>query len=350
MKNLDKIDNKNIVSEIQDNDRISKFLKPFLSEMVFDELSPDYLKRTNTEDFMTGVPIPIGDSFGKKEIDTREIALNMALIIGADSSFPYQEQYIEFLNKAFDNNAHKVLISEGARHGEESDFEKACCYERAALLIEPKSKDALYLYARACLDAYQIEGKSEEYTGMFKAESIEMFEFLTMLYPDFEQGFYFLGYGYANLGLYLKAKLTWEEFINLTEGSSNQDTIKQASEISERLMQLRDPVKIEHAINEILRGNYVYGRNELIKYKEGAYNNWWPLWYYLGVAESSLANYDAAIENYKMALRFSPSNTDVMKELIELYNATGDLSSADKYSKKIKIIQENLAAELSESN
>ena len=350
MENLANKDKTNIISGIQDNDRISKFLTPFLSDMIFDELSIDYLKRTNTEDFMTGVPIPIGDSFGKKEIDTREIALNMGLIIGADPRFPYQEQYIKFLNKVFDNNAHKVLISQGARCGEESDFEKACCYERAALLIEPKSKDALYLYARACLDAYQMEGKSEEYTGMFKAESLEMFELLTMLYPDFEQGFYYLGYGYANLGLYLKAKLTWEEFINLTKGSSNRDRIKQVTEISERVMQLQDPVKIEHAINEILRGNYVYGRNELIKYKEGSYNNWWPLWYYLGMAESSLANYEAAIDNYKMALRYSPSNTDVMKDLIELYNATGDSSSADKYRKKIKIIQENRAAELSEIN
>lgn len=350
MENLANKDKTNIISEIQDNDRISKFLTPLISEMIFDELSIDYLKRTNTEEFMTGVPIPIGNSFGKKEIDTREIALNMALIIGADPRFPYQEQYIKFLNKVFDNSAYKVLISQGAKCGEESDFEKTCCYERAALLIEPKSKDALYLYARACLDAYQMEGKSEEYTGMFKAESLEMFELLTMLYPDFEQGFYYLGYGYANLGLYLKAKLTWEEFINLTKGSSNRDMIKQVSEISERLMQLQDPVKIEHAINEILRGNYVYGRNELIKYKEGSYNNWWPLWYYLGVAESSLANYEAAIENYKMALRYSPSNTDVMKDLIELYKATGDISSADKYSKKIKIIQENRAAELLETN
>lgn len=332
-------------TEIKANDRISRFLTPALEGMIFDELSNRYLERTGTADFMTGVPIPVGSGIATGEIDTLTIALNMARVVGSDPYFPYQEQYLRFLDKVFGGNALNALVAEGAKRGEEGDFEASCAFERAALLIDSKSKDALYLYARACLDAYQIEEKSEEYVGLFKAESLEMFELLTMVHPDFEMGFYYLGYGYVNLGLYLKAKLTWEEFMELTDGTTNEDTVKQRVEISERLHSLREPVQIEHAINEILRGNYSYGRNELAKYSSGAYSNWWPLWYYLGVSEASLANYDAAIENYKMALKFSPSNTDVMKELVEIYKAVGNPEAEGKYLKKIEIVEANRATE-----
>lgn len=331
--------------ESKANDRLSKFLTPALKGMVFDELSDSYLERTGTADFMSGVPIPVGDSSDVRDVDTLRISLNMAKIIGSDPHFPYQERYLRFLDKVFNGNALGALIAEGARSGEEGDFEIACAYERAALLIEPKSKDALYLYARACLDAYSSEDKVEEYVGLFKAESLEMFELLTMLHPDFEMGFYYLGYGYANLGLYLKAKLTWEEFMELTDGATNDDTVKQRVEINERLNSLKEPVQIEHAINEVLRGNYSYGRNELAKYSSGAYSNWWPLWYYLGVSEASLANYDAAIEDYKTALKLSPSNIDIMKELVEIYRAVGDSEGAGKYLKKIEIVEANRASE-----
>ena len=342
------IEIKDKILDSNNSDRISKYLTHLLDDMIFDELAKDYLKRTGTSDFMLGVPIPVGNS-NVSEVDTLKIAHNMAKVIGCDPHFPYQKEYIKFLNIIFDGNADKALISEGAKSGELANFELSCAYERAALLIEPKSRDALYLYARACLDAYQSGENTEEYTGLFKAESLEMFELLTMIHPDFELGFYYLGYSYANLGLYLKAKLTWEEFIDLTEGSINTDTIKQREEINERLYHLKDPVLIEQAINEILRGNYSYGKNELAKYVNSSYAEWWPLWYYLGIAESALANYEPAIQYYKKALNFSPSNLDIMKELVEIYEAISDEDGAKKYRKKIEIIEKNRMEEASDN-
>ena len=44
-----------------------------------------------------------------------------------------------------------------------------------------------------------------------------------MIHPDFAMGYYFLGYGYANMGLYTKASLTWESFIELTAASVDFD-------------------------------------------------------------------------------------------------------------------------------
>ncbi len=61
----------------------------------------------------------------------------------------------------------------------------------------------------------------------------------------------------------------------------------------------------------------------------------------MGVAESALANYELAIQYYKKALNFSPSNLDIMKELVEIYEAISDEDGAKKYIKKIDIIEKN---------
>ena len=52
--------------------------------------------------------------------------------------------------------------------------------------------------------------------GRFKAESLEAFEIATIKNPQLAEAFYFLGYSYVNLGLYIKAKLTWDEFMKLS--------------------------------------------------------------------------------------------------------------------------------------
>ena len=67
--------------------------------------------------------------------------------------------------------------------------------------------------------------KGREYIGRYKAESLDAFERLTLKKPDFDMGFYFLGYGYLNLGLYVKAKLTWETFMELSENQEQKDEV-----------------------------------------------------------------------------------------------------------------------------
>jgi tetratricopeptide (TPR) repeat protein len=116
-------------------------------------------------------------------------------------------------------------------------------------------------------------------------------------------------------------------------------------EISERVEELEEPVEIELGCNKIMGGDFVGGRDTLARFKEGRYSEWWPLWYYLGIAESSLANPDAAIEAFKRVLRLSPSNIDAMEELVHLYEAIGDAVNAEKYRKKIGIINRNLEEE-----
>ena len=120
-------------------------------------------------------------------------------------------------------------------------------------------------------------------------------------------------------------------------------------EISARVEELEDPVEIELGCNKIMGGDFAGGRDTLARFKEGRYAEWWPLWYYLGIAESSLANPDAAIEAFRKVLRLSPSNIDAMDELVHLYEAIGDTVNAAKYRNKIGIVRRNLEEEKSDN-
>ena len=318
---------------LQEKDRISQYLTPHLSEMIFDELSDGYLERAGIKDTMTGVPVPIRKT-ELESISTLSIARNMAFVIGCDPTFQYKENYIAYILRAFDKRFAEGLIADGVEGAARNDFEYACIQFRAAMQIDPDNANAYYCYGRACKDAYEA-GEEEELVGRFKAESLEAFEIATLKNPQLAEAFYFLGYGYVNLGLYIKAKLTWEDFMKL---SADEELKK---EIAQRLEQLEQPVEIEKGYNMVLAGKYEEGIEALSVYTEGQYADWWPLWYYLGAAYASLERDDEAVASFLQVLRFSPSNAEAMEELVKLYEKLGDEEKAAKYRTKLEIVSEN---------
>ena len=318
---------------LQEKDRISQYLTPHLSEMIFDELSDGYLERAGIKDIMTGVPVPIRKT-ELESISTLSIARNMAFVIGCDPTFQYKENYIAYILRAFDKRFAEGLIADGVEGAARNDFEYACIQFRAAMQIDPDNANAYYCYGRACKDAYEA-GEEEEFVGRFKAESLEAFEIATLKNPQLAEAFYFLGYGYVNLGLYIKAKLTWEDFMKL---SADEELKK---EIAQRLEQLEQPVEIEKGYNLVLAGKYEEGIEALSVYTEGQYADWWPLWYYLGAAYAALERDDEAVASFLQVLRFSPSNAEAMEELVKLYEKLGDEEKAAKYRTKLEIVSEN---------
>nr|WP_298572577.1 hypothetical protein [uncultured Mogibacterium sp.] len=325
-------------------DRIAKYLQDLNGGILFDELSDKYLKEAGVLEILRGVPVPISAGVGD-ELTTLTIAYGMARVIGADTNFEYKDKYIAYIKHLFGDDASKALIAEGAKYGQSGNYELATMFFRAVLLFDPKSQDALYLYGRACKDAYELNNEDESYVGNFKAESLDIFELLTMIHPEFAMGYYFLGYGYANMGLYTKADLTWKNFMELTAASGNPETEELRSEISDRMAALEEPVKIEEGVNCVLSGDYIGGLEILTRYKDGNYCDWWPLWYYMAVCAASLGDAEPAIEYYKRALVYTPSNTDIMEELASVYAAIGDQANAAKYLNKIEIVKNNIEQE-----
>lgn len=322
-------------------DRIGEYLIPRTDDYLFDELSDNYLAKAGITDILKGVSIPIKKT-EMTGISTLVIAKNMAFVIGCDINFRFRDNYIAYIQRTFSKDFAKPLIGEGVDAASHDDYETACIMFRAAILIDPDSKDALYCYGRACKDAYE-KGEGEEYVGRFKAESLESFEKTTLKAPDFDMGYYFLGFAYLNMGLYIKAKLTWDSFIEL----SDDEELKH--EVGGFLEKLVEPCKIEEGYNAVLSGRFETGIEILEPYEsDKRFNTWWPLWYYLGVAFKGLEDIDSAESHFLEVLKYSPSNIDTMKELVEIYKLKDDKEKIEKYEKKIALIGDNIAKDREE--
>lgn len=359
-----------------EKDRIKPYLENLVKGYVFDELSADFLRRLKADDVLTGVPVPMdalmfaGFAAGKTEIRGIDIAKACGLVLGAVPDFPYSEAYKSFLIKVF-GGAGKLLevldaqaselFSEGIKassgnadavaafseNKRDTDiyFMKAACYFRAALQIDPAAQNPLYGYGLCCREIY-TNSDDEMRTGEFKAEFIETMEKLTVHHPRFPFAYYYLGFAYLNMGLYIKAQLAWNCFLDyIEEDPAKDEAFDEINEIKERIATLADPVKIEEGVLAVESGKFIQGIEILSKYEDGSYSNWWPLHYYIGVAYASMGDAESAIASFKRALTLSPSNVDIMEELKLIYELTGDGVNAKKYADKITRVLNNIELE-----
>lgn len=311
--------------------RLDGYFKDRLKDTAFVELSLGAMGG-----LLDGVPVPLSaedvrDSAGKG-IDAGRLAKNMIYVIGCDPAFPYVNSYIGFIKRAFDDRLIKMICSDGLGALVDGKAKEACIFFRAALQLDPDDADAMYGYARACRDVY-AESEDDTEIGNFKAESIDYFEKLTLEHPEVAEGHYYLGYGYMNMGLYVKAEIAFRTYLKLMpEG-------EEADEVRERLAQLRDPVEIEKGCNEVIAGRYENGIEVLEKYLDTGAKTWWPLHYYLGVAYRMTGDDEQATERFRNVLRLNASNVETMDELADIYAKSGDKELEEKYRKKAALVR-----------
>lgn len=324
---------------LEKEDKLKPYLESEIKGMLFDELADDFLER-NGLDFMKGVSVPLRAEDLTKGADVTQLADNMALVMGADVHFKYTPQYIKFMAKCFNEKLVSVMSGTGGTNLINEQYRKACIYYRAALLLDPKDRDAIFGYACCCREWYlSLEGDDEqELVAILKAEATEFFEWCMVLYEDFAPSYYFLGYAYLNAGQYTKASLVWQDFVERADRSKDAEILK---EIEERIESLKEPVKIEAGINHILAGRYEDGLKVLEPYVGGEYDSWWPLHYYLATAYRGLGAAAEAIEGYRRVLALSPSHAESAQALSELYAEQGDAEMSEKYLNKLKIFEQN---------
>ena len=324
-------------------DRIGRYLKKYMDEFIFDEFSDAYMKKAGVYELMKGVPIPLRKEDrklfqGGTGLKAALLVENMACVMGIDPLFRYTEHYVAFLLKLFNPKICDGILKKGRNLAERKEYERACVYFRATLCIKPTYLHGMYSYAKVCRFLY-LEGKNEEYIGRFKAESIDYFELITEIHPRFAQAYYYLGYAYMNMGLYVKTQLTWQEFLKRTQ------TPKDRKEIRDRLRQIEEPVEIEHGCNAALAGRYQEGLERLKPFSKSKFKTWWPLSYYVGVCYARTGRPEKAMENFKRVLALNGSHLETMEELAELYAKAKDEENETKYRKKIELIRKDIAEE-----
>lgn len=318
-------------------DRIGRYFKKYLGTFVFNEFSDEFLEGIKVGDLMKGVPIPLRaedlqEFAGERDLSMQVIAENMTWVMGCDPHFKYTENYVAILKRLFGRKVYEGVLKEGRDAAEKGEMDNACIHFRAALCMKPDFLDAMYSYARACRAMY-LDSQNEEYVGRFKAEALDYFEMLTEVHPNFAQSYYYLGYAYLNMGLYVKAQLIWKKFIELSKNG------KDKKEIRERLNQLEEPVLIEQGYNDIMAGRYEQGLACLEPFATSRFKTWWPLFYYLGIGYEMTGRKEEAIASFKKVLTMNASHLETMEELVAIYTQDGDEANIRKYQNKIRIIR-----------
>lgn len=327
-------------------DKIGKYFKKYLTKFVFVEFSDEFLRGTKVESFMRGVPVPlrhkdVKEFAGGGGLTPNHLAENIAWVLGCDPHFRYNDAYVQYLLTMFNKKIVEAMLKLGRDAAEQEDYDNACIHFRACLCIDPKYLHAMYSYAKVLRNMYE-KSNNPEYTGRFKAESMDYFELLTEIHPRFAQAYYYLGYAYLNIGLYAKAQAAWKTF---TRHSQNP---KDRREIQSRLKQIEEPVRIEKGYTEIMAGRYENGVDILEPFLDKQFKDWWPLHYYLGVGYERLGRRGEAVGRFKQALALNGSHLDTMEELFKIYSAQGDKENAQKYEGKIKLIRAELEKEQQE--
>ena len=317
-------------------DRVGKYYKKYAKNFVFDEFSEAYLKRTGL-DFMTGVPIPLRKQdyevfMGGEGLKVQHIAENIAWIMGINPKFDHMESYLKYMETLNKNRMVNALVKEGRDAAEQKEFDNASIHFRAALCISPANLHAMYSYARVCRELY-LGSNNEELIGRYKAEALEYFELITMAHPRYAQAFYYLGYAYLNMGLYLKTRIVWEQFLK------KSNNMRDKREIRKRLMQLEDPVEIERGYNAVLSGRYEDGINIMEPFLKTNFKDWWPMSYYLGIAYEKTGDRKNAVASFKRALSINPSHVESMEELADIYGESKDKENEQKFRKKAELLR-----------
>ena len=325
------------------SERVTGYFRKYLDKFAFVELSEEYLTRSKIGDIMDGVPVPLKkedlDKFSAGEGVTPEgIAEDMSEVMGCDPDFRYAEKYTSCINRLFADKYQYRLIKEAGSLADSEHFDRACVLYRAALCLQPEMQDAMYGYARVCRNIYMeaTEAEDEETVGRFKAESMESFERLTQVHPKFAPGYYYLGFAYLNIGLYVKSDLAWREYLKLVPDGKDNDEV---TEIKEKVTQLKDPVEIEKGCNEVIAGRFENGIVILEPYIGGRFDKWWPLHYYLGTAYARVGDDDSAEPRFKRVLQLNAAHIETMEELCDLYQRRGDGEGCAKYKKKIELVK-----------
>jgi len=320
-------------------DRVKQYLIHRMDELVFDEFTPAFLVRAGIEDTFKGVPIPLRkddlEAFKTPGgVQSTILAENMARVLGIDPKFPHSEVYAEFIDRYFGNKAVGNMTRKAKDFADRKEYEDACIYFRAGLVLKYDDVAALYGYARILRQMY-TDGKDEKYIGYLKAECLDFFELTTEAFPRFDMGWYYLGYMYLNMGLYTKAYLAWKEYLPL--GRVQKDR----REIKKRMAQIEEPMEIERGYNAVLSGKWGKGIKILEPYKDSKFNDWWPLWYYLGVAYARTNRTKEAENAFKTALKGNPRHEESMEELSDIYKQKGDKINLKKYRGKLTLITKN---------
>jgi tetratricopeptide (TPR) repeat protein len=280
----------------------------------------------------------IKEGTAQNNLNLMSLADAMIYIIGIDHKFKYNEEYMKFL-KALDDKINIDIEAYigymGRKKFEEGEMSDSLAYFKSLITMDNNNANGLYHYALVCQEIAKIHQKNGQEKEMndFLLEALDKLEIILEIDPSFGPAFYQLGYHYYNQGQYIKAKLTWEQGLelNLDEEST--------MEIQEQLGKIQNKVQYEEGYNLVFQGKSEEGLEKLIPLVE-EYPEWWNLLFIIGLAYKDMQDLGEAISYFEKILILKPQQVDTLMELGLCYSMI-DMEKTIEYFHKALDIKED---------
>ncbi|MDR2456880.1 MAG: hypothetical protein LBD41_00115, partial [Clostridiales Family XIII bacterium] len=283
-----------IRSKVQaQKDLVSEYISSNVNKFVYKGLSEAFVKNTKLPDDLVNLRVPLRledvDLFEKNQLSPNIIGENIAMFLGMDSKLRSKDLYIIFIRTFFGNKAERMLFKKAKYYARYGYFSDALITYKSGFIIQPDSLDCLYGYAKVCRQLFLSgENLSKDEAifdwskkidkKVFGKEAINYFSLINNIYPKFADAYYFLGYMFLDTGQYEAADKAWENYIRTSK------TRKDRREIRNRRNQIQPILNIEIGINLVKKERFIDAISILQPFAESKFNDWWPLYYYLGIA------------------------------------------------------------------
>ncbi len=318
-------------------DKLKDYFLKYRNKVSFIELKKDAEINVNGYIVTGGLPLPIpmDDLIDNvKEAADRmkfnDMVDGMIYTIGIDESFPYADKYKEIL-KAFSKEIESVIINTGNECVQKGELDKGMIYFRAAYALNKNNLYAIYNYSIALEEkAKRLYDEDNKDLGtIFLTEAMEKMEEVRDKDEEgiFPNAHYKLGYYYKAYNKNIKAKESWEKFLETGAVPEVGD------EVRNMLEAIENDVIYEEGCELILNGEPRKGLEKLLPLTE-KYEKWWNLDFMTGVALRQIGDFKNAMSFFRRVLEVNPSQVDTLNEMGLCKANTGDMHGALEFFSK----------------
>ena len=305
------------------NFRIEKYLLKKADELAFITIKNDGdFKLEGYSIPKEGLDVPIKNEVlvkGIKEntaqegINSMSIADAMIYIMGIDSNFKYNDEYKKFLDALAKNinlDIRSYMGYMSRKYFEIGESTDSLIYLKSLITKYPDDIEGMYHYAIVCQELAQQYQKDSDNEGMnnFLLEALDKLEKVIELDESFALAYYHLGYHYYNQGQYIKAKVIWQEALNL---GLDADIV---AEIQDNIGKMDFKVQYEEGYSLLFQGKSEEALEKLLPLEQ-EHSDWWNLLFMIGLAYKNMNEIEEAKMYFERILILKPHQVDTMVEL-----------------------------------
>lgn len=304
-----------------------ELIKDKLEDISFLELKDDASVVVNGEEFFGYLPLPILNERivdivkdNVEEIEGEYFVEGMIYILSLDYNNDYSDIYFDFI-KAYTKDIKGYVLSKALEFLNDEKTLKGIIYLNALINLDLVDEKVLFALGNG-LENVDISDFYDAEKTRHILEIMNIYEKILNINEDFSLAHYKLGYIYKNLGQFVKAKLSFEKFLELDENDFR------LQEVREELEKIDSEVKKEEALLEMEKGRYDIALEKLVTV-DGKYRD--DLYYYnLSVCYINLGELEAAFDAIYSAIDIKDDPV-YQNQLAIYFQRAGE----DKQAKKV---------------